>query len=267
MRALDLKSTTLPLTLPFIRAYPNLERLAFHVVSSEYGNPGPHLWDTWLAQNMHEQQRAGLAWERLRAFDGALPALYALGLTCGIERVALSHVHSSRGHMLGPVLACARPRVLTLEGWPGVVRAPQGENTFAARLEDLTIEARLGNEHVQVDLGVALDGLLDALAGAPLRQFTLRIYTENIEPPGGLYDYEALANGPLSTVERAARDLDVVEFLGRLMAAIPTLGAAVVSVQGPCNSHRWRTARFADGRVSFEDSAVLPVRPRRKGVR
>ncbi|KAL1948296.1 hypothetical protein VTO73DRAFT_12371 [Trametes versicolor] len=291
MRALDLKSTAVPLTLPFIRTYPNLEHLAFHVVSSEYGNPDPHLWDTWLAQNMHEQQRAGLAWERLRAFDGALPALYALGLTRGIERVALSHVHSSRGHMLGPVLACTRPRVLTLEGWPGVVRAPQGENTFAAlqgagaaRLEDLTIEARLGDEHLQVDLGVALvhrthiratcsltdwlqDDLLDALAGAPLRQFTLRIYTENIEPPGGLYDYDALANFLLSTVERAARDLDVVEFLGRLMAAIPTLGAVVVSVQGPCNPHRMRTARFADGRVSFEDSAVLPVRPRRKGVR
>lgn len=112
---------------------------------------------------MHQQQLAGLAWERLRAFDGALPALYALGLTRGIERVALSHVHSSQGHMLGAVLAHARPRVLTLKGWPAVVQAPTGENTFAAlqgagaaRLEDLTIEARLGDEHVQVDLDVAL---------------------------------------------------------------------------------------------------------------
>lgn len=161
LRVLNMKDATLPLTLPFVRAFPNLERLAFH--TRRYGDYGHVEAEFRMCRdrNVQDQQRTGITWGRLRAFDGGLAGLYVLGLMCSIERVVLVSVRHDQLHMLASALVHARPRILELGGWPMDIRRPRGDGgTLAAlqsaggaRLEDLTIEGRLeGEEHRKVDL-------------------------------------------------------------------------------------------------------------------
>lgn len=95
--------------------------------------------------------------------------------------------------------------------------------------------------------------MLDALAGMRLRRFALNIYTEHIDAMG----YDDAAERPLGTAERTACDLDVEAYLGRFVAAIPTVEWAVLSVEEPRSEHRTRTATFARGGVALEDRTEL----------
>lgn len=163
LRTLAMHDATLPLTLPFVRAFPALKRLSFRTkYHNTYGDTAAQV-RLCRDRNVQEQQHAGITWARLRAFDGGLAGLYVLGLVCSIERVVLVGVRHDQLHMLAPALVHARPRILELGGWPVDIRrpGPRGDGgTLAvlqgaggARLEDLTIEGRLeGEEHREVDL-------------------------------------------------------------------------------------------------------------------
>ncbi len=172
MHTLSIKYGSLPVVLPLIRAYPNLEHLSF-----DFRYASPDEIEEYRLCNLNQQILAGCTWRHLRAFAGDLADLYVLGLTCAIERVTLRTPAVYLGwpgtHRLGPtmvpVLTKARPRSLELDGWLTDVRGPRGDGKFAmfrgegaSRLETLTVEGHLeGMEHVDVDVCAVLISRLE----------------------------------------------------------------------------------------------------------
>ncbi|KAL1943338.1 hypothetical protein VTO73DRAFT_4413 [Trametes versicolor] len=184
MRRLRMASASMPLTLPFVRAYPNLSYLSIHTGESDDG----HCYASDIQgyadhrrKNMLAQAPLGCSWAELGEYSGSLVDFYLLGLVCPVGRVELRALHRNHRYMLGPALSCARPRRLVLHGWPGLLESPpdvfaalQGE--AGSRLEHLSLDARLDGKDRDVDVSIILEGLMSSLAHAPLRSLEVTIF-------------------------------------------------------------------------------------------
>ncbi|EIW53774.1 uncharacterized protein TRAVEDRAFT_74910 [Trametes versicolor FP-101664 SS1] len=254
MRALTLTHTTrCPFTMPYVRAYPNLERLAVSSLPSRVSS--------WLnaeeaAEDAQEhaarrllnieQQRstAGSTWPHLRTFDGALVDLYVLGLQCSLERVALTALDANHGYMLGPALADVRPRRLELRQWSVYVGMDAVSAVLreegAGRLEELLIEAELEVQYAYADVARTLDNFLEALGQSCVRDLTLCILLKRSR--------DDVQDPQLGRTEKLEWGIAVQDYVRRLAEAVPTIQRAVVSVQN-VDGRRIREATLADGRV------------------
>lgn len=164
MRRLRMASASMPLTLPFIRAYPNLTYLSIHTGESDDGHcyaSDVQRYTDHRRKNMLAQAPPGCSWAELGEYSGSLVDFYLLGLVCPIGRVELRALHRNHRYMLGPALSCARPRRLVLHGWPGLLESPpdvfaalQGE--AGSRLEHLSLDARLDGKDRDADVSIIL---------------------------------------------------------------------------------------------------------------
>ncbi|KAH9847989.1 hypothetical protein C2E23DRAFT_845727 [Lenzites betulinus] len=242
MRVLETMNTTLPFTQPWIRAYPNLERLAFTTYpgSRQMGeNNDP---ESWRAMNLSDQLEE-CTWRRLREFEGTVFDLYLLGLAGEVDHVVLREVWTAHLHMLGPALVHVRPRILELDGWPGDLRQSPPDGRFSvfqeegmARLEELTIDGRLSvTEHTHVDVGSVMEDLLSALASCQaLRTLTITVWTEWLQDGQAWGERKVQPEDwlPLLQTEGTLERFDPAEGLMRLQQAVPTLARATVTLKG-----------------------------------
>lgn len=153
-----------PRAASYIVAYPNLTHLHFETKTSNIEAYGVDGMDTFRAQNILEQRDVGPAWKSLDRFEGRLPDLYVLGLTCTIEQLEVTHrLDGVILYMLGPVLSYARPRHLTLPTWPSGKYDYSTSDIFApfrgqgsSRLEILDMQGKLEKTDSDVDVAAFL---------------------------------------------------------------------------------------------------------------
>ncbi|EIW53775.1 uncharacterized protein TRAVEDRAFT_74911 [Trametes versicolor FP-101664 SS1] len=255
MRALTLAHTTPPLILPFIRAYPNLE--SFSIRTSWQASTD--LWPpiAYREENAEAQQNAGLAWARLRAFEGGLMDLFMLGLACRVERVVLHTMDADRMHMLPAGLADVRPRRLELRGWPGHARVFTWGNPLPVlfqaegveRLEELLVTTELEAKNADFDMAAALVKLWRGLEHSPLHDLTLRILI-------GSAGNDA-QNQPLTMAAQSVRDLDIEDHLKQLAVTVPTLRTAVVFVQD-ARERKTREATLTNVGFGYKERRMPP---------
>lgn len=164
MRRLTMGSASYPLTVSFIRAYPNLTYLSIYTGESDdrpCSARERQRYDTHRNKNLLAQAPPGCSWQELKETSGALVDLYLLGLTCLIERMELNLSHPDYRYMVEPVLSYSQPRHLVLRGWPGQLEFPA--NVFAVlqgqggtRLESFSLDARLEETDREVDVAAIM---------------------------------------------------------------------------------------------------------------
>ncbi|KAI9068419.1 hypothetical protein FKP32DRAFT_1618713 [Trametes sanguinea] len=278
MRHLDLEHTSIPLTMPYIRAYPNLTHLRYETSECEMvDSESTALHDHQHRLNVADQLASGLTWRCLQDFHGSVVDLYMLGLTCRIERVYLQVVHPKVFYQLAAALAHAQPRHLELSNWPGKPTGPD-EETFtimrgqgASRLESLHFTAGLGQGDEGVDFPVLMENLKDSLSHSSLRDLKAKIRLSGLDPrPDDLRrefahlqrhclraSLPALrpspepTDYPLVDAEQSANRFDLEHYTRSLVSAVPTLREVEITLLGPRD--RWRRATLVSGRVQCED--------------
>lgn len=127
MRHICHEQARLGLTMPYIRAYPNLTQMTLRVAGSGSGwSPLNHAYNTERrVLNRTQQNGSDCTWKVLRKFTGILADLYVMSLACPIDEVELHDLNDKDLRvMLGPVLSDARPRRLKLPRWPKIVIGP-----------------------------------------------------------------------------------------------------------------------------------------------
>ncbi|KAL1942114.1 hypothetical protein VTO73DRAFT_6644 [Trametes versicolor] len=205
--------------------------------------------------------------------------------------------YANERHMLDSVLSYGRPRKLVLSNpWPWKLHDPASD-VFAAfrgpggsRLEALEMKSKLGKDDCDLEVGIALEGLLSALAAnAPLRQLRLSIGTDDVDPrPSDLKHRDMMSryrdlvwleeeeenyptrplqdlqSYPLNLAERSTNDFDMEDYIRRFVTAVPTLQKVEFTLGGP----RWRT-RTRDPSVilSLELDATTTASERNTWIR
>lgn len=153
MRKIYHERALLPLTVSYIRAYPNLAYLK--LTESELGadwRPDIQRCTRRRHLNIAQQVASGCTWRELGEFRGILADLYVLGLTCPIDKVELRDLPDQVLFMLEPVLSDARPRRLKLPRWPMIHDVPATDLfTFfrgqgGSRLELLDMGIEVGSD-------------------------------------------------------------------------------------------------------------------------
>ncbi|KAI0672586.1 hypothetical protein C8Q78DRAFT_1078101 [Trametes maxima] len=263
MRKLSLRDASFPRIMPYIRAYPHLTSLAYHMDSPGCTIDLPVALDNirhYSSQrrlNESEQASAGLTWERLETFNGGLLGLYLLGLTCPIDSLVLDPLHPDLTYQFLPVMLQARPRNLTLNDLPGQLSGAR-DDAFSAfngagssRLENLTIKAEVPNNRY-FDVAASLEGLLSSLSRSALREFNLTInfVASNSRPPNRPQAHGS-ANVPLRFAERLAENFDLETYTHRFLCALPTVQRLRIALEGPRG--RFREAVLENGESSYTD--------------
>ncbi|RPD71384.1 hypothetical protein L226DRAFT_573875 [Lentinus tigrinus ALCF2SS1-7] len=254
LRRLSFLSDSFPHIAPFIRAYPNLVRFTVRTQCNIDDGIDPDSLTQQLrdrrAVNIQSQRDQGggktVTWTHLEELVGSVIDLYALGLTCLIQRVHIDDSVSSHWDLEFPVyeflpavLEYAQPRHLKVQGDSMLLIHPShGLTTLlrsgscAEHLESLVLDFNFPDE--DSDIVTALSDLADSLRRLPLRRLRLRLritildrsdstpsrYHEMPEPQ------EAVAF--ISTIE----NLDLEAYVRDLVDALPSLEDAVVCTKG-----------------------------------
>ncbi|KAI0819425.1 hypothetical protein BC628DRAFT_1423777 [Trametes gibbosa] len=249
---------SLPCTIAFVQAYPNLRCLSLSSWEGEDGwLPDGHTEQREI--NLRAQAAPGQSWGVLHEYSGSLSDLYVLGLVCCIERARLYNPVPGHIHLLDPVLSYARPRRLvfghTLEGADTLLDVSAAiRGSGGSRLEDLTLPIELQSKDKAADVNGLMHALLSSLEHAPLGAIQLCIDTWHVDarpqrervrdvPPPPLRprseDY------PLNAAERSVNEFDVSEYVHRFAQRVRTLRRATVRVIGPRG--RWREVTLLEG--------------------
>ncbi|CDO68095.1 hypothetical protein BN946_scf185044.g3 [Trametes cinnabarina] len=258
MSVLTLERAEMPITMSYIRAYPNLTLLRHRTLEADMSNFNDNArrrHDHRHRFNVSQQLESGLTWTQMQNFDGSVLDLYLLGLTCQIDCVSLYDIRSDLRYQLGPVLSYARPRRLHLDGSPGDLSGP-AEETFAllrgegcSRLESLTLTVNLDDTDQNPDMSALLESLRHSLAHTRLQELSvdvrlsplamiLRQSSQALEtcerapdglPPQGRTDPD---DYPLCLAERNAARFDLEGYMHSLTDTIPTLCKASVHLSG-----------------------------------
>ncbi|KAI0640489.1 hypothetical protein C8Q79DRAFT_455993 [Trametes meyenii] len=264
MRKLSLRNASFPRVMPYIRAYPNLTSLVYHMDDPGCTVDHPVDFDaighygSQRRLNESEQTSAGLTWERLETFEGGLLDLYILGLTCRIDCLVLDPFHPDLTYQFLPVMLLACPRRLTLNDLPGQLCGARGD-AFAAfrgaggsRLESLTIKAEVPDGNGYLDVAASLEELLLSLSHSTLREFnlTIKFVASNPRQPDQSQLHRS-TNVPLRFAERLAEKFDLETYTRRFLHALPTVQHLHIALSGPRG--RFRDAVMENGEFDFTD--------------
>ncbi|KAI9061135.1 hypothetical protein FKP32DRAFT_1631767 [Trametes sanguinea] len=212
MRRICLEHASLPLTMAYIHAFPNLAYLQYGMASWKYRNQQPdsssmQVFDERRRLNMAAQVLSGRTWAHLEELRGRLIDIYMLGHTCTINRLRLYLNLDDPCYQLSPVLSHARPRYLDFpEGelefspeddfnfpqnqpgmLPGLARhvfdALRG--TGGSRLESLHTGFDLGHltqGRTDVDFYAIMEDVASSLSNSPLQDLKLMISLASMDP-------------------------------------------------------------------------------------
>ncbi|KAL7278964.1 hypothetical protein ACG7TL_006796 [Trametes sanguinea] len=275
MRTLELENAGYPLTMAYIRAYPNLTRLRYQTLESDkmtYDRESIESYDIRHRLNVTAQLASGCTWSQLQEYSGSVVDLYMLGLTCPIDNIHLDLGTRALCYQLLPVLSHTRPRHLQFYGWPGNPSGP-AEEVFSvfcgeagSHLESFELNTALCKGDEDVDLPAIMDALKSALTHTPVQElrFTISL-TELDNRPDSTSTLAMMRRQrwrlptpppldptayPLCAAERSAEDFDLQLYVNGLQDAIATLVRAQITLRGPRDS--WRQASLASGQLHYE---------------
>ncbi|KAI9061131.1 hypothetical protein FKP32DRAFT_1594811 [Trametes sanguinea] len=275
MRRLDLEYTEWPLTMAYIRAYPNLTHLRYHTLDADLPVYKGYLdaLDNRHRLNVEAQRLSKHNWNSLQRVSGSLVDVYMLGLTCPVDNLRISNAPDGHCYQLGPILALTRPRHLELNDWFGTLSGPAGD-AFAAlqgdggsRLVSLNCRKRLNEKHGDVDIGAIMEGFKVSLSHTPVQQIKISVLFSGLDTrprPGSSYDIALRqldrlrklpppnpADYPMCLAERSAAQFDLKRYMASLMDAVPTLRQAEITFDGP--RRFWKRVSLESEQLRYDE--------------
>ncbi|KAI0722000.1 hypothetical protein C8T65DRAFT_734978 [Cerioporus squamosus] len=266
----------------FTQVYP---KLRFLDIKRDDFPLSYHRWDDpFLAEGfrLHREAniRAQLAsdgpgtWQHLQEFEGYLHDLHLLGLTSRISSIRFSNCITARDlDMLSVVLSCAQPLHLMLGVQGTLLNHPEHSlamilrESGAARLESLVVTITLTEAERDADIPSLLHALASSLSRRPMRRLRLLVHARLLNPglgprslhailkvltrKRGLPEPQSPPPAPSIPAERMLETFDVDAFVRSLGEATPSLGDAIVVIDGLRSCER-RRAVIARNKVHVD---------------
>ncbi|KAI0659442.1 hypothetical protein C8Q70DRAFT_109088 [Cubamyces menziesii] len=196
MRELSIDHSTLPVTIAYIRAYPNLTSFSFssglppHELHVYPDYPQPEACREQREANVAAQLREQLTWERLEWVSASSVDLYMLGLTCRVPHVTVQQLASFA--VLAPTLEHLRPTRMDVEWGPLGYAKAAVEDVHAAlsgpgasQLKSLSIQFELYRAQRNLDIGSLLYALIPSLSHTSLEELRIRIWAAYLDTSKG----------------------------------------------------------------------------------
>ncbi|KAI9058587.1 hypothetical protein FKP32DRAFT_1580972 [Trametes sanguinea] len=272
MQRLTVTGAPPPPTVVLVRAFPNLTHLCVRAGHDSYlDHPATShttlaKFDARRASNYATTRKSRpVSWDKLEEVAGCACDLFALGLTCPVENIELSHVEDKHFYMLGPMLADTCPRKLYARCWPdrnsdgtydvfSPLSGPGGSQLTALYIS-LFIATASKDDRVAAVRAI-LESLLSSVQHAPLQELQLdlciRVKKSKSErlkeyPPPSPFPKTRLrctrehwvyreitpathADDHAPTSGRNLKEIDLQAYVRRLLQRVPTLCDVHVSV-------------------------------------
>ncbi|KAI0325982.1 hypothetical protein GY45DRAFT_1374350 [Cubamyces sp. BRFM 1775] len=254
MRELSVDHSTLPVTIAYIRAYPNLTSFRFssglppHELHVYPDYPQPIECKEQHEANVAAQLREGLAWERLEWVSASSVDLYMLGLTRRVPHVTVQQLASFA--VLAPALEHLRPSRLDVEWGPLGFEEAAIEDVHAAlsgpgasQLKSLDIRLELYKAQRNLDIGALLFALVSSLCHTALEEFRIRIWAAYLDISRGV----PRKGKALCAAERALNTFDAEAYLHRCTSTLSSLREAELSIEALRGKRR--KTQLAEGQI------------------
>ncbi|KAH9884396.1 hypothetical protein C8Q73DRAFT_719963 [Cubamyces lactineus] len=238
MRELSIDYGTLPVTIAYIRAYPNLTSFRFnsgqppHELLVYPDFPQPEACREQCEANIAAQLREEPTWERLEWVSASSVDLYMLGLTCRVPHVTVQQLASFT--VLAPALEHLRPTRMDMEWGPLGFAEAAVEDVHAAlsgpgasQLKSLNIRLELYKAQRNLDIGTLLYALIPSLCHTTLEELRVRIWAAYLDTSKGT----PRKGKALCTAERALNTFDAEAYLHQCTSALSSLREAEVSIE------------------------------------
>ncbi|KAH9895571.1 hypothetical protein C8Q73DRAFT_789369 [Cubamyces lactineus] len=231
MRHLMIDCEALPATTTLVRAYPNLTHLQINWTDLDSLTAMPQYLEALERkhlENVQAQNRAG-RWAALEEVEGSLEAIYAMGLTCKVERLLPRGVTQEADLiMLDRVVNVMCPTHLQL--WTLAEYFGEGpcdvpsilQKAVSMRLKSLDIDLDFQhNAHPDTPVAQYLAFLMETLRNLPVLETvqvkisTSRFIARNKDDPTKVF--------PNGTAGQYLRDFPLKAFASALLNMIPTL--------------------------------------------
>ena len=190
----------LPHTRRYMRAFPNLKRLALSMIPEIYGPEHPgmdaYFGDTtrpiWRLREENQKelralQQYGEAWRGLEEVRGGMNDLYALGLALEVPRVVVEGDVDAwpRKYMLMEVLKDMRPTALTatfVGGWKtfgpnGMQITTLADREWSVRLAEVELAVKFQSTEGNEDVSVLL---VSSILGEAIRATMLTMHHSTV---------------------------------------------------------------------------------------